>query len=538
MVTSLIEHILSLSGWLALLIVFAVPALESSVFLGFFFPGETALILGGVLASYGRVSLWAVLVAGISGAIVGDSVGYLVGREYGHRLLQTRPFRRFLKPGRIERGQEYLAKRGGRAVFFGRFTAALRVLVPGLAGMARLPYRVFLPFNVAGGATWGAGMIVLGYLAGASWKKVAHYATQVGIALFVIVVLALVTGRLLRSARDPESWAGRQVRRLGRSGPVRWLGRHFPVQIAWLARRFQAGVPTGFALTVTVLTLCACAWSFGSLTNSVLNHINSARLDPRVLAFVVGHRQPWLTGLAKTLTWLGSGFVLWPLVIGSGLALWRWRREWLPAVLPALSLAGAWAWSMLTKTLVARPRPPAVDWLGTFHGWSYPSQHAAQALGAWGMLGIMVMAGRSFRARTLLMTGAFLIALVVGLCRLYLAAHWMTDVLAGWALAGMWGCLLIIPYLAARQAAASGSSRPSAPHHAPLHQREQDEHRDGGHQGGAGQVLPRLRPRARRPGMLRKLHHRSWADRGPRSGRPWPGARNRAEIPGEAAADQ
>ena len=155
--TSLIEHILSLSGWLALLIVFAVPALESSVFLGFFFPGETALILGGVLASYGRVSLWAVLVAGISGAIIGDSVGYLVGREYGHRLLQTRPFRRVLKPQRIERGQDYLAKRGGRAVFFGRFTAALRVLVPGLAGMARMPYRVFLPFNVAGGAIWGTG---------------------------------------------------------------------------------------------------------------------------------------------------------------------------------------------------------------------------------------------------------------------------------------------------------------------------------------------------------------------------------------------
>ena len=79
--TSLIEHILNLSGWVALLIVFAVPALESSVFLGFVFPGETALILGGVLASFGRVGLWAVLIAGIFGAIIGDSVGYLVGRD-------------------------------------------------------------------------------------------------------------------------------------------------------------------------------------------------------------------------------------------------------------------------------------------------------------------------------------------------------------------------------------------------------------------------------------------------------------------------
>jgi undecaprenyl-diphosphatase len=451
--TSLIEHILSLSGWLALLIVFAVPALESSAFLGFVFPGETALILGGVLASYGRVSLWAVLVAGISGAIIGDSVGYLVGREYGRRLLGSRPLRPVLKPGRIDRAQEYLARRGGRAVFFGRFTAALRVLVPGLAGMARMRYRVFLPFNVAGGAIWGTGMVLLGYLAGASWKRVAHYATQVGIGLFVVVVLALILGHVLRTARDPDTWSGRQVARVAGSRFVRWLERRYPAQLSWLAARFRRGEPRGFALTIAVLTLGACGWSFGSLTNSVLHHINSARFDPQVLAFFVGHRAPWLTGLAKTLTWLGSGFVLWPVVIGAGLALWWWRRQWLPAVLPALALAGAWGWSQLTKTLVARPRPPAVDWLGTFHGWSYPSQHAAQALAAWGMLGLMVMAGRSFRARMLLMTGAFLIALVVGLSRLYLAAHWMTDVLAGLALAGVWGCLLIIAYLVAENRA-------------------------------------------------------------------------------------
>ena len=78
-----------------------------------------------------------------------------------------------------------------------------------------------------------------------------------------------------------------------------------------------------------------------------------------------------------------------------------------------------------------------MDRLSTVHGWSYPFQHSAQALAAWAATALMVMAGRSFRARTLLMTGALLIALVVGLSGLYLAAHWMTDVLGGWALAGV-----------------------------------------------------------------------------------------------------
>ena len=461
--TSLIEHILSLSGWVALLIVFAVPALESSVFLGFVFPGETALLLGGVLVSYGRVSLWAVLIAGISGAVIGDSVGYLVGREYGRRLLQARPFRRFLKPQRIERAEEYLAKRGGRAVFFGRFTAALRVLVPGLAGMARMRYRVFLSFNVAGGAIWGATMVLLGYIAGAGWKQVAHYATQVGIALFLVVVLALVLGHLLRTAGDPQSWAGRQVARLAGGRPASWLRRRFPGQLRWLAARFQTGVPAGFALTVAVLTLAACAWSLGSLTFSVIHHVNSARFDPRVLSLLVSHRTPWLTSLAKVLTWLGSGFVLWPVVIAAGLGLWWSRRQWRPAILPALSLGGAGAWCLLTKALVGRPRPPATDWLGAFDGWSYPSQHAAQALAAWGMLALVVMAGRSLRTRTLLLTGAALIAFLVGLTRLYLAAHWMTDVLAGWALAGVWGCLLIICYLLRSQSMLAASSDDRSP---------------------------------------------------------------------------
>jgi membrane protein DedA with SNARE-associated domain/membrane-associated phospholipid phosphatase len=448
--TSLIEHILSLSGWPALLIVFAVPALEASAFLGFVFPGETALLLGGVLASYGRVSLWAALIAGVLGAVIGDSAGYLVGREYGHRLLGARPFRRILATHRVERAQEYLAQRGGRAVFFGRFTAALRVLVPGLAGMARMRYRVFLPFNVAGGAIWGATMILLGYIAGASWKQVAHYASQVGIALFLIVVLTLILGHLLRSARDPQSWAGRQARRLAGSRAASWLRRRFPGQLGWLAARFRTRVPVGFALTVAVLTLAACGWSLGSLTFSVVHHINSARGDPLVLSFFAGHRTPWLTSLVDALAWLGSGFVLWPVVTAAGLGLWWWRRHWLPAVLPAASLAGAWAWCLLISVLVARHRPPSGYWLGAFGGWSYPAQHAAQALAAWGMLALVVMAGRSLRARTLLMTGAALIALVAGLAQLYLAAHWMTDVLAGWALAGAWGCMLIIVYLFAQ----------------------------------------------------------------------------------------
>ena len=236
---------------------------------------------------------------------------------------------------------------------------------------------------------------------------------------------------------------------------VFWRPASIPDRPGWLAARCRTGAPAGLALTAAVLGLAASAWSLAAVTFSVVHHTGLARADARVLALVTGHRAAWLTSLARALTWLGSTLVLWPVVIIAGLGLWGWRRRWLPAVLPALALAGAWAGSLLVKGLVGRPRPPAAGRLTVVHSWSYPSEHAAQALATWGMLALVLMAGRSARARLLLAAAAAMIAFVVGLTRLYLAAHWMTDVLGGWALAGAWDCLLIICYLLTKRLTAA-----------------------------------------------------------------------------------
>ncbi|MBB6629756.1 DedA family protein [Nocardioides sp. KIGAM211] len=193
-------HILDLPPWLALVLVFALPALESSAFVGFVFPGEIALVLGGVLAFEGKVSLAAVLAAGITGAAVGDSIGYGVGRRYGRRVLNG-TLGRWINQSHFDRAERYLAARGGRAVFVGRFTAALRVMVPGLAGMAHLRYRTFLFFNVAGAVAWGTFSVLLGYLGGSSWRQAASTSSHIGLALFAVVALALLAGWLVRRRR-------------------------------------------------------------------------------------------------------------------------------------------------------------------------------------------------------------------------------------------------------------------------------------------------------------------------------------------------
>lgn len=198
--SGLAEHILNLHGVLALLLVFTLVALEASAFIGFLFPGEIACILGGVLAFQGRVSLVAAMAAAVLGAVVGDSIGYAIGRRYGERLLNRVPDR-MLKPEHIQRSKAAVARLGGKAVFVGRFTAALRVLVPGMCGMAGMRYRTFALFNIAGGLVWAGGSVLLGYLAGASWRQLNHALSLAGLSVLGVVVVAGLAVLLVRRRR-------------------------------------------------------------------------------------------------------------------------------------------------------------------------------------------------------------------------------------------------------------------------------------------------------------------------------------------------
>lgn len=181
----------SVPTWVVYLAVFALPFLEASIFLGFVVPGETALVLGGVLASQGRINLLPVIALAIAGAIAGDTVGYAVGRRFGPGLQSSR-LGHVVGQKRWRASEEFLRRRGGAAVFVGRFTALLRALVPSAAGMARLPYRTFALWNALGGSVWAAGFVLAGYAAGASYRKVESYLGQGALLLTGVVVLALV----------------------------------------------------------------------------------------------------------------------------------------------------------------------------------------------------------------------------------------------------------------------------------------------------------------------------------------------------------
>ena len=181
---SIVERILAVNGAVVYGLVALLVFAEDALFVGFVVPGETAAVLAGVDASRGHIRLWVAIVVVVAAAIVGDTVGYEVGRHLGTRVLHWRRLDRLRD--RLGHAQEFLARRGGAAVFLGRFVAFFRAVMPFLAGTAEMRYPRFLAYNAAGGVCWGTGFVLLGYLAGDSYKAVEH-AVGRGAAVAVLV---------------------------------------------------------------------------------------------------------------------------------------------------------------------------------------------------------------------------------------------------------------------------------------------------------------------------------------------------------------
>jgi membrane protein DedA with SNARE-associated domain len=192
---SALTGILSAPTWLVCLLAGGVVFAEDALFVGFVVPGETAAILAGVAASLGHAPLALVLCVVVLAAIVGDSVGYEVGRRLGTRVLASGRLDRHRE--RLDRAESLLSRRGGAAVFLGRWTAFFRAVMPALAGTARMPYLRFLAYNAAGGILWGASVVTVGYLAGRSYTKVEHvFGWAAAAAVALVVVVAVVSRRV------------------------------------------------------------------------------------------------------------------------------------------------------------------------------------------------------------------------------------------------------------------------------------------------------------------------------------------------------
>jgi undecaprenyl-diphosphatase len=229
---------------------------------------------------------------------------------------------------------------------------------------------------------------------------------------------------------------GRRI--LDRRLPRALRGR-YGRQLDFFGRRLNPTEARGLTLTITLLVLIVAGWAFGALTQDVITAKEALRLDGRVLDWFVAHREPWLTRVMEIVTMFGNPVALVPIVIAIG-GWWWWRRR---TVRPLVLLAAAYVGSELlvrtVKFITVRPRPPSAVAVQHYDGWSFPSGYAALSIAVWGAVAaVIASATPSWRTKVAVWAGALLVAVMVGVSRLYLGAHWFSDVLGGWALGAAW----------------------------------------------------------------------------------------------------
>lgn len=201
MLQSVLDAIRTVPPALAYAIIALLVFGEAAFFLGFVLPGETAVLFGGFLASQGRLDLVPLIVIVVVSAILGDTAGYEVGKHLGRRVLDLAMFKKH--QARLDKAQDMLRRRGGPAVFVGRWTAFFRAVMPGLAGLSRMRYLTFLFWNASGGIVWGIAFSLIGYFAGASYDKVASKIGEgAAVVVAVLIIIGIVVWRVRRKRRE------------------------------------------------------------------------------------------------------------------------------------------------------------------------------------------------------------------------------------------------------------------------------------------------------------------------------------------------
>lgn len=196
---------------------YALPAIIGLESMGVPSPGETALVAAAVLAGQGRLEIWLVILIGATSAIMGDNVGYLLGRRLGREVLISRgPFHR-QRARVVALGDRYFQRHGAKTVFIGRWIAWIRFATAWLAGINHMPFRVFFPWNAFGGITWAVTYGLLGYYGG---QAVVNVAERVGIVAAIVLAAVIAGGFVFLKVRERRRRGRAREWRVRRSGPA------------------------------------------------------------------------------------------------------------------------------------------------------------------------------------------------------------------------------------------------------------------------------------------------------------------------------
>jgi membrane protein DedA with SNARE-associated domain/membrane-associated phospholipid phosphatase len=414
------------------LLVGALAFLETGAFVGLIAPGEFTILVGGVVAGQGRIDLMALIALVWACAVAGDLTSYFLGRRLGREFMERHGPKVKITHERLEQVEGFFDRHGGKAILIGRFVGLVRAVAPFLAGSSRMPLRRFIPYDVVGAGLWGTTFVVLGYIFWHSFDQVAAIAKKGALALGFAIALGFGIYAAVKWLRVEDN----------RRRTLQWIeGQPLLRPLLPVARRVKRPVvfawnrltPGELGLELTTLLMAGGIGFFVFFGYwRIFTYRRFTVGDMRAINVADDLNNGAGVAIAKVITALGSLPVTGGLALAAALALAARRR-----VAEAIALVagmGLTVWAVhWAKDAVDRPRPlhPLVSSMDQ----SYPSGHSAYAIV---YVVVAIAVGRMFprwRGRVAVVSAAIALVVLIGVTRIYLRAHFFSDVVGGYGLA-------------------------------------------------------------------------------------------------------
>jgi membrane protein DedA with SNARE-associated domain/membrane-associated phospholipid phosphatase len=423
----------TLGAWTYLLVgVFAFA--ETGAFVGLVVPGETVMLLGGAVAGQGAIDVYLLIAIAWFAAWAGDTTSFFLGRRLGREFVLRHGPRFGIGHERFEKVEDYFGRHGGKTIFVGRFISLVRAFAPFIAGSSGMRYRAFVPYSILGTGLWASAHILIGYFFSRSIDTAAKYAGRGAFLLGTLIVVTVGTVWAVRRLRV-EANRRAAARRMEERWATAWavgLARRFQPQLRFLWDRATPGGAFGLEFTSLMATFAVGGFVLVAYTVIVGGDPGPTPGDVTAMEIAEKLRAGWLVDVAKAVTALGSSAVCWPLAAIAAAALAA-RRRWAELGVLVAGMAIVIGGVHELKDAVDRPRPG--DGLVEASGASFPSAHAAYStFYVWLAVTIVMRLRPGMTRGALVVAAGIAIAALVGLSRVYLGVHYMSDVNAGWAL--------------------------------------------------------------------------------------------------------
>jgi len=445
-----LEHLIrqvgeTLGTWTYLL-VGVMAFLETGAFVGLVAPGESAVMVGGLVAGQGQIELFVLIAIVWAAAVAGDVTSYWMGKRLGRQFLLRHGRRLQITPARLEQVEGFFARNGGPTILIGRFIGLVRALAPFVAGTSRMPFRRFLPYDVIAAGLWSTTFCVLGYVFWKSFDRLLSFAKQGALAFgtaAALIVGVVVSYRWLRVAENRarldsilDEWERRPLLRpFVRAARLAWeralvpAARRLerPARFAW-----ERLTPGRLGLELTTLLAVGGVGLFGFVAYGVAIGEGRLPVGDRLAADVSSKLLTgWGFDLARAISTLGAVYVALP--VAALAVVWlASRRHALEAWALGAGTALAFSLSPIAKEAFARARPEGA--LVDAAGYAYPSGHAVHSIAFVAVAVALRHAVPGLAAQAATIVVAVVVAAAIGLSRVYLDVHWLSDVLGGWGL--------------------------------------------------------------------------------------------------------